>query len=459
MGQAQPRRAVIPREFIALLKPTRWRAILRETEPRLLRGSMWAFAMNSAGMLLGFVNHAVLARTLGVDGFGLYLYVMGWANLVAMLCAIELPEIAVRYVSAYTATEAWQSLGGFLRRGRQIVGVTTLAVVMVGVLVILWFPGIPEERRLALVAAMAIVPLATLTSLQAGALLGFHRLRESQTPLQVFRPAAFCILLLIAAWWLGQSFDASEAILLQVVATGGAAILSTRLLDRSIPEAVSAATPVYHTREWLKASTHFGAISAAQLVLSTQADVLVIGSLLGTRQAGLYGAAAQLALLVGFGSNAIMLMAQPMIADLFARHQLRRSKVIRQIVVMGLVASGPLSLGLIIGGRFLLGVYGEQFLSVYPILLVLAVAQLAAASVGSLLGYLFTMTNQQGLAMRIIGMCALVKVVCAAILISWLGALGAAIATAIGVLLRGFLLGVTAQKVVTDGPSGGTATS
>jgi hypothetical protein len=62
--------------------------------------------------------------------------------------------------------------------------------------------------------------------------------------------------------------------------------------------------------------------------------------------------ASQLSTLVGFGSTAIMLIAQPMIADLYARGKIDELiKLSRQIVLLALLASIPVFLGVLVLGR------------------------------------------------------------------------------------------------------------
>ena len=433
-----------------LVRLGQWRAWLREADPVLVQGTIWAFVLNAAGMFLGFLNQALLARTLGSDGFGLYLYVVGWANLAGLVCALEFSHASVRYVSEYAAKGAWGSLVGFIRRSRQLVTGSTVACSLVALTVVLIAGPKDDDRRYAWIAACALLPVASLIQLESSLLLGLKRLRSSLAPFTVLRPLVFGVGLL-ACWWLyGSEVDTGDAVLVQTVATGASLGLTVWYLRRVMPKPALRAAPVYHTREWVVASSHFVAIAIAQLVLSTQGDTLLVGLLLGTRKAGLYGAASQFAMLVAFGSNAIMVIAQPLIADLHARRELRKSRIAQQIVGLALLASIPVYLGLVVFGRPLLRVYGEQFVPMYPVLVVLAISHLISGVFGMLLGYLFTMTAHQELAMKIIGASALLKLVLAVVLTLWLGLMGMAIAAALATLVRSVALGMAARNLVLD---------
>ena len=424
--------------------------------PTLVQGAFWGLTINATGLLLGLATQKILANTLGPKGFGLYLYVLGWSNVAGLLCALEFSNAAVRYVSAYTATKDWASLRGFLRRSQQIVGGMTGAVSLIAVVVLLLSTNrLDHETEFCFLAASAVFPLTSIVQLHAACLLGWKRVRQSQAPFQVIRPALFAIGLLTTAKWVGPSFDAADAVAVQFFATGIALVMTAWYLRRAMPEEALQTKPVYHTMEWIKTSSHFVAISISQLVLSTQADLLFVGTILGKAEVGLYGAASQLATLVGFGSTAIMLIAQPMIADLYARGKIDDLiKLSRQVVMLALIASIPVFLGVLLLGRLLLThIYGPAFEPAFPVLIVLAIAQLIAAVVGMLLGYLFTMTSHQQIATKIIGSTAVLNIFLALILTYSMGMIGTATATAISTLARSVALFIAARRVLREVPT------
>ncbi|MEP6731614.1 MAG: oligosaccharide flippase family protein [bacterium] len=436
-----------------LTHPRLLSASLRRADKTLVRGAMWAFGLNGAGLALGFVTQAILARTLGSKGFGLYLYVLGWSNVAGLLCALEFSHAAVRYVSSYSATHDWASMRGFLRRSHQIVGAITGLVGLIAAIVLV-STKLERETQFCFLVASGLFPLTSLIQLQGGCLLGLKRVRQSQAPFQVVRPALFAIGLLSLAYVLGRSFDAADAIAIQFFATGLALSITAWFLRSAVPRAAMSVAPVYHTMEWVRASSHFVAISIAQLVLSTQADLLFVGALVGTVATGLYGAASQFATLVAVGSTAIMVIAQPMIADLYARNRIPElARLSRQIMLLTILASMPVFVGVVVFGRQLLHLYGAQFEPAYPVLVVLATSQLVAAVVGMLLGYLFTMTAHQQMATKIIGASAALNIVLTLILTPWLGMIGTATATATATLVRSIALAVAGRKILKEYPA------
>jgi O-antigen/teichoic acid export membrane protein len=438
--------AELPLEGVDLL--TRVRGFLRGLDRTLVRGSVAALALNVAAMGLGFVVQVVLARALGTKEYGLYLYVIGWANVAGLLCAMEFAVAGTRFLSAYSASGQWSLLKGFLRRSHQIVGSVSLAVAAIGIVAGIAFSSRSPVSSACIIAASILFPLTGLAQLHVGLLQGLKRIVHAQAPFQVLRPILFGAGVFLLAHGLGRR-DAPTAIGVQILATGAALVVSWVLLRRDLPIESRAHAPEYRTREWLSTSGHFIAISLAQLILSAQADILVVGSFLGTAPAGLYGVASQFAALVGFGSAAIMVIAQPMIAGLYARGRLTELRALsRQIVKLCVICSLPFLIGLIVLGRLLLSLYGHEFVAAYPILVILSLSQFVAASVGMLVGYLLTMTEHQDTASKLIGASAVLNLALTLTLTPRFGTMGAAIATAIATLARSVALYMAARRLL-----------
>ena len=422
---------------------------LQRVDATLLLGSVWALGVNVIGVGLGLLTQTLLGQTLGPDGYGIYLTVLGWSNVAGLICALEFSNAAIRFVSAYSATGQWGLLRGFVRKTHQIVGTASLSVGLLAAIGLLMAHGINSEMRSAFFVACALFPLTSIIQLEGGCLLGFKKIGSSQAPYQIVRPALFALGLIIASNALGKGFNAGDAVLLQLIATGVGLAGTFYYLSRSTPPEVRNAAPVYRTLEWVKTSSHFIAISMAQLVLSTQSDLLFVSWLLGTTQAGLYGAASQFAMIVGFGANAIMVMAQPMIADLYARGQISKLLLLaRQIVGLTAVASVPVFAFVTLLGPKLLRLYGVHFVPAYPVLVVLAMSQLVAATAGMLLGYLFTMTAHQEKATRVIGMSAALNVALTLLLTPKFGIIGTASSTAVATLVRTLWLMFEARGIL-----------
>jgi len=413
-----------------------------EMEGVLARGALWAFAINVAGTLAAFLVQLLLARTLGPADYGIYIYVLGWLNVVLLVGKLDWDHTSLRYVSAYAAQRDWAQLRGFLRRSDVIVGLASaIAASVSAVAVWLFRDRLPAPLANAYWAACALLPVTAFLQVKATSLQGLKRVIASQAPQSVLRPTLFALGLGVVLLGTGSRPTAALAIVLNLAATVVVLLMAEWLFRRALPKEIKHATPQFATKEWLGVSGGMLAISAAQMVLTQNFDVVVVGTLLGTTVAGYYGAAAQLAVLCHFGVNAVLFMATPLISELFVSGD--RAALQRLITLtsrLNLAVSVPVILLLLVGGKVFLGWYGPSFVAGYPILVVLLGGQLAGTAVGSLAGFLMTMTGHQNRAAVIIGLSALLYLLLAFVLTLSFGAVGTASATFIALLARGIVL-------------------
>ncbi|MGO9539088.1 MAG: lipopolysaccharide biosynthesis protein, partial [Terriglobales bacterium] len=80
----------------------------------------------------GYLFKIYLARVLGPDALGIYALGMTIVGFFGLFNGFGLPQAAVRFVAAYSATKQWGRLHGFLRRALGLLGIgnVVLAVIM-----------------------------------------------------------------------------------------------------------------------------------------------------------------------------------------------------------------------------------------------------------------------------------------------------------------------------------------
>jgi O-antigen/teichoic acid export membrane protein len=397
----------------------------------MVRGAGWSIGGTIAGASASFIVQIVLARSLGSAHYGVYSYLLAWVNVAVLLGKLEFDVAAIRFVSAYEGRHENSLLHGFLRYALRVVGGTATSIGLIAAVAAWAFRAhLPTGMAQAIWAACALVPLSALLLFSGSALLGFRRVPQAQLPSQVARPVLFAGGVLLTGSALGVGIGAGGAVALNAAATAVALGVSLVLLSRAIPARVAATTPAYDSGKWMHAVRGFMLISAAQLVLSQQADVLVVGTLLSTHDAGLYSAASQLSTLIGLGASAIIFVVLPAVSDLHARaHVDELQRLVVRTVQTCAIVSVPVALLLIVAGPLALHAYGSAFRAGYPVLLILSIVQVAAATMGGLSGYLLTMTGHEWQASRVIVGSALLNLALTIVLTPVLGTVGAALAT------------------------------
>lgn len=431
--------AIIPRPGLLGRATTHIGALLDRSgvSRAMVKGAGWSIGGTAVGAAASFIVQIVLARSLGATRYGVYSYLLAWVNVAVLLGKLEFDVASIRFVSAYEGQRQDSLLHGFLRYAIRVVGGTAMSIALIAAVAV-WAirAQLPAGMAQAIWAACALVPLSALLLFSASALQGFRRVPQAQLPSQVLRPFLFAGGVLLTGSALGVGISAGGAVALNAAATAVALGVSLVLLSRAIPARALAAVPAYDSAKWMRAVRGFMLISASQLVLSQQADVLVVGTLLSTRNAGLYSAASQLSTLIGLGATAIVFVVLPAVSDLHTRARLDELQhlVVRTVQACALV-SVPVAVVLVVAGPLALHAYGSAFTAGYPVLLILSIVQVAAATMGGLSGYLLTMTGHEWQASRVVVGTALLNLALTVVLTPLLGIVGAALAT----LVAGFV--------------------
>jgi O-antigen/teichoic acid export membrane protein len=407
----------------------------------IVRGGAWSLFISTTGAALSLGVHLALARTLGASEYGRYVYALAWMNMLLLVGKFELDTASVRFVGAYTGTEQWSFLRGFLRRSSQIVGGVSIAIAVVSAILVVALNGrIERGTAFSFLAASALLPVTAMAQLKASALQGLKHVARAQAPSMVIRPVVFVASVVALHYLFAQSVSAPVAILLQVGATSVALLLTLKFLRDVLPDAVKQAPEAFDTSYWMKTAAGLLVISGGQTILSTNADVLVVGSLLGPEAAGKYGAASQLASAVSFGVTAISFIALPIIADLYARHALKDlQSLITHVARLSLLLSVPVLIALSFAAGPVLSAFGPSFADAAPILVLLGFDQLIGVIFG-IAGYLLVMTGHQVTAARVIIGCAVLNLALTFVLTPRFGLMGAGVATTITTLVRCYLL-------------------
>ncbi len=407
----------------------------------LARSSGSSFVVIGIGSATSFALQLILARTLGAQEYGSYLIVLGWMNVAALFTKIDLDAVAVRFVAGYDATKELGLLHGFLRWSERVTwGLGLLVAALGATLLTLHDFGLAPALRDALLAGCLLLPLTGAMIVQSGALQGLQIVSLALATSQLLRPAGMLVVVLITALALHGKLTAAEAILLNLAASAVAFAIGAWRLRRAAAPALAVPATVRH-REWLTVCLQLLPITIAQLVISQQSDILVVGALLSPTDAAHYGAASQLASLVAIPSSAVLAVVLPRISELHVRGALGELQELLDASgkLTALAAVIPAILLALIA-RPVLSLYGPTFPEIMVPMLLLIVAQGISATVGAQAGNVMVMTGRQRDASIVIGGAAILNLVMGLVLTPHFGALGTAAATLLAVLVRSAVL-------------------
>jgi O-antigen/teichoic acid export membrane protein len=412
----------------------------------LLREAGWTFWLNVLARVAHFVTAVVLARWLGVAGFGAYSYAMGFVGLLSVIGGVGFGQLLVREIAAYQAGASWGRLAGIIRWTDRTAFFITGSLVLLGALVSWSIRARVDPLMLsAFWASLPLVPLLVFTRLRQAAVRGLMRLVAGQTAESAVLPFVFLALIVIVAA-VGGPAQPWMAMLLQIVAAAAAYLFAIHALRRSFPQEAREVELVFDATKWLAASLGLFFITAVR-VINARVDILLLGAISGSEAVGLYNAAARGAELVSLP----LLIASVILAPRFASlYYTRRSKDLGRLFWQAcgtlMVSSAPLLAALIVFREVALGFFGTGFLTAGTTLAILSLGQWVNASIG-LSSLLLVMTGRERAAGGLVAGATVLNVTLNLLLIPRWGIDGAALATSLSLsLLNVSLLSVAVWR-------------
>lgn len=397
---------------------------------RIARGVGVSSAGQGIGRLLGYATRVVLARMYGPAQLGFYALGVTVAQVANVLAQFGMDNGVVRYVAHYGA-------GGDTARVRgtilQALGVTFALSVALSGGIFLGAGFLAEEvfgkpfLETMFRAFSAAIPFLTLMSMTLWATQGFQTVKYATLVQHVLRPL-INLALVVVFYLLGvEILGAVAAYMLSMVLGAVAALYYLR---RVFPELLeSGVRPRYESRELSAVSGPMIVANLTQYV-NLWTAVIVLGVFEPAPVVGVYDVAARTAglstlVLISFGGifspMASSLHQQGLMRDLgYLYEDVSRWSFTGSLFVFTVTA---------MLSRDIMRVFGEGFSSGWPVIVVIATAQLFNSSVGPTARLLAMTGYQKSVMVSTVGS-ALIAIAASLLLVPPFGMLGAAAATA-----------------------------
>ncbi len=411
----------------------------------LARGSFGVALLLGGSVVFSFVTGVIFARLLGAAGYGVYAYAMAWVGLLVIPANLGLPSLITREMAAYQATADWGLLRGLMLWSQKMVWLVSSLLVCVAIGAAWLLLNDKTITLIALYIVLVSLPFAALVRLQQSSLRGLHYVIYSQVPDLLVRPLLLIVTTLIFFFFAKQYFNVLWVSGIYTLTTVLVCLFSSMLLRSRLPRAMTTVTPRYTTNAWLRSTFPFLIISGLYVV-TVQMDTIMIGTLRGTEDAGIYAVASQGAGLIRLALMAVHITVAPMIAKLYVEKELGQ---LQQLLRKGsralFLLSLPLAAVLIFLGPWLLNIFGKDFTLGHSALVILTLGHLLNTTIG-LAPLLLSMTEHEQSTAFGIGAGAVLNIVLNLLLIPLLGNTGAAIASTTGLIVQNLLLTALARR-------------
>lgn len=390
----------------------------------VVTGTVAALVVQGLALVLGFGSQLVLARVLGVDGFGTWAWGASWSVLLLTPATLGLGPIVTREIAAAVPEEAWTRVRSVIALGVAVAGLVGAGVALAGagVVELLW-AWLGEDKARTLLVAMPVTAVSGVLLVGRQALVGFRRVAWAQSAESIVRPILL-VLLVGAAALGGARLDPAAAMALYGVASALTLGVTAALVLREVPRGpIERPDPGWVRSAWPML------VAGLSRDFNTEAGMLVLGALLSSRDAGLFRAASRIGGLTSFALGAVNLTINPVAAALHASNELDRLERIAVRTSRAASAFALLAvLGFVVGGRWILGWYGPGFVDAWPVLVLVSLGHLYNVATGSV-GVILVMTRHEADSARVLLITSVVTLVASVGLVWWLGLLGAGLAT------------------------------
>lgn len=378
-----------------------------------------------------FLVGIVLARLLGVAGYGTYALAMTSATLAGLVTEFGLPMLAMREAGKARASGDWAPLRGLMDWAERVILI--LSALVAATFVTWWLAhgraGDGAWPR-AMLWGVALIPTVALGKLRGQVLLAFDHVYASQIPGMILRPALFvagCLL-----WWcVAGRLGAPGAMAVQAISTLAATVCVAWMFRRAMPRAFYQARREMAVHQWVTTCLPMG-LSEGLRMLQGQLALLAIGWLAGAAPAGLYRVADAVTQVAALAMSVVGTACTAMFARLHSEGD--RAGLERVALLAGwAMVGGVLALGLpvVLAGHWLFAlVFGKDFSLAMPLFVILWSGMLVTASCGLALS-IAAMTGHHLLSTQAFVLIVVVNAGLGLALIPAHGAVGGAMATAI----------------------------
>lgn len=386
------------------------------------------------GMISALFVSIYLARTLGAEGLGIINLANKFGMILIIITMFGFQNVIIKFVSIAKEKGEFKEVANTLKtslifNSLMSVGIAALGVLFLPIIVSFLFDN--QELYVPLLVAFLMIIPQTISGVYSAALIGYGKIWQANLMNETLSSILVGIGLILF-WIFKIPFTVISVIALYAISRIIVVVFVKVLWNNTFESN-------YKGKITLKPMIKMGMpmlLVTGTTVIASNADVIMLGSLGTLKDVGLYSVAARLALLTSFLLQVTNGAIAPKLASLFNSNKIEEMASMVQKTTKGLLFVAILFLLLFYGlGNFMLSLWGVEFQEAYWILMILATGQFFNIATGCS-GLLLVMCGHEKTHGYISAISVILNILLNIFLIKLYGALGAAIATAITVLLE-----------------------
>jgi len=403
------------------------------------------FLIRVAAAVLAYASNVLFARWMGTFEFGIYVYVWTWVLLIGQMLDLGLATAAQRFIPEYRERKLFDLLRGYVSGARWLgVGIAVAVAAICAGIVRLLQPWLDDYTVIPLYLACIALPAYALSNIQDGISRSYDWVALGIVPTYIVRQALLTVLL-AAAYFGGLPVDAVTAMVLAALSIWLPALGQGLVLNRRLRRRIEPGPKRHDIKLWLGTALPIFMSESFYLLLA-HTDVLMLQQFRSPEDVAVYYAAAKTLALVSF----IYFSIAATTAHRFSAYHAAGDReglalFLRQAIRWTFWPSLAATALLLACGKPLLSLFGPQFVAGYHLMFILAAGLIARAAIGPMERFL-NMLGQQRACALVYSTAFAINIALCVVLIPRFGADGAAIATAIALIVETISLSVVAKR-------------
>lgn len=409
----------------------------------MIKSVFFSFGLKVLNFFLGLALSVVLARYLGPNQYGVYAFALSLVGMLGLPVQIGLPTLILREVARYHTLDGLSKIKGLISISNRVVIYISLVVIALVFVMHGWFfqgRGSYELKHETILVAVILIPLVALSRVREAWLQGMGFVLIAQLADKIALPIVMISLVLLVNTFVVVTAPIAMASYLGALTVSF--LLSYFFVKRYLYPAIKIVPVEYELAKWIKSIIPLSFLAGVNFI-NTQVDILMLGVFSSSSEVALYKVATSGAVLMIFAMVALESVISPKIVEMYTSKKITS---LQRMLTLSARFSGVFAvfcfLFFMLFGRDLIHlVYGNSYKDSYSVLVILALAQIVNASVGSVHAVL-NLTGHEKYTLRAGLLAALINITLNILLIPKYGAIGAAIAMATSIIFINILLAV-----------------
>lgn len=419
----------------------------------IFRGATTSFGLKVSSTALGLTTNILLARLLGKEGLGVYIYALSWVSLLIIPSTLGFRKLMVREVAVCKTKSRWGEFHGLVKWANSFILILSIGLALIAFIV---SRTIAKETDPSILEALAIslflLPIDSLTIIRASTLQGLNKIIKSQLPELLIAPIISLFFIGLFYTLFEKNFSVNYILISRVLAFYIAFYIGSKWLKKSLPSIVRQTQPKYYARKWLAAGIPLMFLESMRTI-HHQTDALMLGAMQGPEAVGVYAVMGKGVMLVVFILGAVDKTLSPMIAKLYAQGETDKlqkiiTKSSRSIFIVSLIVT----MAFIFFGHWFLLLFGKEFLEGKTALNILCIGKMIGALTTSS-SFLLTMTGHERHIIISATFCSLMNIILNYLFIPKWGIEGAAFATSFSNIFLHFWNGFSVWRTTHVNPT------